>query len=185
MISTKSKQRILENFYTIDLILLGKPLTEVKEEVCCPFFIEEYLQLKGALLSTISEIYNMIGHEPRRSNKSLKEMQENAIISARASKKAAKKLLMTESGTELVQTILNESMSMNKDVNPEEIIPGIIQEKAYSLALDNLLIGKTVTESKNFTSLNTWNGRVYEDSYKKLRGMLVESAIFINNEIRK
>lgn len=185
MISNKSKQRILENFYAIDLILLGKPLSEVKEEVCCPFFIEEYLQLKGALLSTISEIYNIIDYEPRRANKSLKEMRENALISARVSKNEAKKLLMTEAGTELVQTILNEAISLDKDTNPEEIIPNIIQEKAYSLALDNLLIGKTVSESKNFSSLNSWNGRVYEDSYKKIRGMLVESAIFINNEIRK
>ena len=51
----ESKIRVLENFYSLDYVLFGKPVSKV--DICCPVFVEEYLSIKGALMSLVIEMY--------------------------------------------------------------------------------------------------------------------------------
>ena len=60
MLSKESKIRVLENFYAIDYIFFGKPLKKVTS--CCPLIKEDYLSIKGALMSVFIEMAKMVEH---------------------------------------------------------------------------------------------------------------------------
>ena len=74
-----------------------------------------------------------------------------------------------------------ESISHTKDkkVNIEKAVQEHIRRKAYSLAVDHLLLGRTINETKNFEVLDTWKGKVIGEAYKTLRDNLVEHAMTI------
>jgi len=176
----ESKLRVLENFYSLDYVLFGKPVSKVN--TCCPVFIEEYISVKGALMSLVVEMYKLVKHSPTpitekiETSKLLKMARESAIIA----RENCKKLVTSEKGRENVKKELSESLTKTKKkVNIEKLVQEKIRTKAYSLAVDNLLVGRAITESKKFEKLNTWNGRIIEDAYKILRDNLVESAMNI------
>ena len=62
MLLKESKIRVLENFYGLDYVFFGKPLTRV--ESCCPLIKEDYLSVKGALLSVFVEMLKLVDHQP-------------------------------------------------------------------------------------------------------------------------
>lgn len=64
----------------------------------------------------------------------------------------------------------------DKALNLVEEMQNQIRQQAFSLAVDNLLIGRIIDESAAFDKLNEWEGTIIEDSYKILRSNLVESA---------
>ncbi len=188
----ESKIRVLENFYSLDYVLFGK--TVIKENVCCPVFMEEYLSIKGALMSLVIEMYKLVKHAPAPlleniDKKLLKSMARESAIIAREN---CKKLVTSKKGRDNVKVELKESLSKmkNKNINIEKLIQDKIRVKSFSLAIDNLLIGRAITESKKIKKLNSWDGRIIEDAYKVLRDNLVEAAMNIienseNDELKK
>ena len=54
MLSKESKIRVLENFYGVDYVFFGKPVGKI--DSCCPIIKEEYVSIKGALLSVFVEL---------------------------------------------------------------------------------------------------------------------------------
>jgi len=176
----ESKIRVLENFYALDYVLFGKPVSKV--DTCCPVFVEEYLSIKGALLSLMVEMFQLVKHSPAPITESIQtpELLKMARKSAVVARENCKKLVASKKGREDVKVDLRESISNRKEkVNIEKLVQEKIRVKAFSLAVDNLLIGRTITESKKYDKLNTWNGRILEDAYKILRDNLVESALGI------
>jgi hypothetical protein len=176
----ESKIRILEDFYSLDYTLFGKPVTEI--DVCCPSFIDEFLSVKGALMSVVIEMYQLIKHSPNVVTEKIDTatLMKNARKSAVVARENCQKLVTSSKGRKEVKETLRESLSKtNKDVDIEQLVHEKIRTKAFSLAVDNLLIGRAITESKKFDKLNTWNGRILEDAYKILRDNLVESAMTI------
>jgi len=176
----ESKIRVLENFYSLDYVLFGKPASKV--DTCCPVFVEEYISVKGALMSLVIEMYKLVKHSPTpltekvESKMLLKMARESATIA----RKNCKKLVTSEKGRLDVKQDLRESLSKTKkNLNIEKLVQEKIRTKAFSLAVDNLIIGRAITESKKFNKLNTWNGRIVEDAYKILRDNLVECAMNI------
>ena len=176
----ESKVRILENFYSLDYVLFGKPVSEV--DTCCPIFKEEYITIKASLLSLMIEMYKLVKHSPKPltekvENKDLVKMAKKSAIIAREN---CKKLVTSAKGREDVKNTLRESLSKTKKkIDVEKLVQEKIKQKAYSLAVDNILIGRTISESKKYDKLDTWEGRILEDAYKILRDNLVESAITI------
>jgi hypothetical protein len=176
----ESKIRVLENFYSLDYALFGKPISEM--DVCCPVFIEEYISVKGALMSLVIEMYKLIKHSPEPISEKIQTAQLHtmAIESAMIARENCKKLVTSEKGRADVKNTLRESlMKSSKKVNVEKLVQDKIRSKAFSLAVDNLLVGRAITESKKFDKLNTWNGRLVEDAYKILRDNLIECAMNI------
>lgn len=176
----ESKIRVLENFYSLDYALFGKPILEVN--VCCPSFTDEYLSVKGALMSCVVEMYKLIKHTPVTLTEKVdsKDLLKNAKHSAVVARENCQKLVTSKKGRENVKESLRESISKTKkDVDIEKLVQEKIRTKAFSLAVDNLIIGRAITESKKFDKLNTWNGRILEDAYKILRDNLVECAMNI------
>ena len=176
----ESKIRVLENFYSLDYALFGKPLSEMN--VCCPVFTEEYVSVKGALMSLVIEMYKLIKHTPEAITEKIqtKQLHAMAIESAMIARENCKKLVTSDKGRSDVKNTLRESLTNAKrKVNIEKLVQDKIRTKAFSLAVDNLLVGRAITESKKFEKLNTWNGRLIEDAYKILRDNLVECALNI------
>lgn len=179
MLKKEAKTRILENFYAIDYALFGKPIAEM--ELCCPILSEEYLSVKGALLSTVVEMYNLINYSPKfkKEIKNSKQIIESAIISAKDARGYSKKLVSSPMGRSSVKEMLKEDMKVNKNIKIDETIQNNIRKKAFSLAIDQLLIGRAITESKDFKKLDSWEGGIMEKTYKILRTQLAETAFEI------
>lgn len=177
MICKGSKVRILENFYSLDYVLFGKPLKEMN--FTCVNLVEDYLAVKSALLETLMEIFSLVEHSPNfvsegLNSKAIKEMAKSSAILAREN---CKKLVTTDKARGNIKVSLRESLEKDSNVDVNKFVQEKIREKAFALAIDNLLIARTLTESKDLTKLNNWSGRIVEDAYKILRSSLVESAI--------
>ena len=177
MITNGSKVRILENFYSLDYVLFGKPLREM--DFKCVNLVEDYLATKSALLSTLMEIFSLIDHSPKLvseglNSNAIKEMAKSSAILAREN---CKKLVTTDKARNNIKISLRENLEENSDVDINKFVQEKIREKAFGLAIDNLLIARTLTESKDLKKLNNWSGRIVEDAYKILRNSLVESAM--------
>lgn len=179
MLSKETKIRVLENFYAIDYVLFGRPI--IKTKVCCPLVKEEYLSIKGALLSVFIEMAKLIEHTPpllqERINSSV--LRSLAKKSAKVARENARQIVTSSKAKNDIKVELKESLSRDKSLDIAKLVESKIREKAFSLALDNLLVARLLSESKNMNKLNEWEGKIIEDSYKILRDNLVESAVQI------
>ena len=176
MLNKSSKIRILENFYAVDYVLFGKPLKKMKFEN--NELVEEYVAIKSALLSTLIEMFSVVGHTPKPINEKLNTLaiKKMAIGSAKIARENCEKLVTTDKARENIKRKLRESVEKENDVTISEFVQNKIRQEAYSLAIDNLLVARTISESENYKNLNEWEGKIIEDAYKVLRRSLIETA---------
>ncbi len=99
--------------------------------------------------------------------------------SAKTSRFASQKVVTTEQARKDIKNELKEALKEDKDLDVPKLVETKIREKAFRLALDNLLVARALHEAKNLDSMNSWTGRIVEDSYKILRDNLCETAIMI------
>lgn len=179
MLSKESKIRVLETFYGIDYVLFGKPLRKVPS--CCPVVKEEYLSIKGALLSVFVEMLKLMQHTPPVLEEKVnsKALIINAKESAKASRFASQKVVTTEQARKDIKNELKNALKENKDIDVASLVEVKIREKAFRLALDNLLVAKALQEATDLDAMNSWTGKIVEDSYKILRDNLCETAMMI------
>ncbi len=187
MLQKESKIRVLENFYGLDYVFFGKPVQKMKS--CCSALVEDYMTIKGAFMSLMIEMYEIIDHSPASITESMnsKSLRLQARESAKVARLNAKKLVETKQGRADIKAALKESLQENSDLNIEDEVKATIKEKAFSLAVDHLLLNRSFSESKSVAKLNEWDGQIIEDAYKVLRTNMVESALFIleANELTK
>lgn len=179
MLTTESKIRVLENFYGIDYALFGKSINKV--ESCCPLVKEEYLTIKGALVSTYIEMLRLIEHSPKplKEKVSGKALIEMARTSAAIARKNVEKIVKTEQSRKDILSFIKEEMGSGDNIDVPKLVETKIREKAFNLAIDNLLLARSFQEAKKLNELNEWAGKIVEDSYKVLRDNLVEAAMLI------
>ena len=178
-LSKESKIRVLENFYAIDYVLFGKPAS--KNAACCPALVEEYVAVKGALLSVVIEMYGLVKHKPQKIQEKVnsKSLRKMAKESAQVARDMCMKLVSSSKGRAELKDALREAVTSEENVDIENLVQQKIREKAFSLAVDNLLVAKTISEASDYKQLNEWEGRIIEDAYKILRDNLISSAILI------
>jgi len=179
MLSKESKIRVLENFYGIDYVFFGKPVGKVDN--CCPVVKEEYVSIKGALLSVFVEMLRLMDHTPQPIEEKVdsKALTEMAKTSAKNSRYASQKIVTTEAARKDIKVELKEALDQNKNADVNKIVESKIREKAFRLAIDNLLVARALTEAKNLQAMNEWTGKIVEDSYKILRDNLCETAMML------
>jgi len=179
MLSKESKMKVLENFYGVDYVFFGKPLSKVKS--CCPVIKEEYITVKGALLSIYIEMLNLIDHRPPQITEVLtsRDIKYMAKDGARFARRTSKKIVTTEKARKDIKMELTGVIKEGSPQDLSTLVEEKIREKAYSLAIDTLMIARTLIVSKNIKEMNTWEGKIIEDSYKILRDSLCETAILI------
>lgn len=179
MLSKESKINVLENFYSLDYIFFGKRLPKV--ENCCPLIKEEYLAIKGALMSVHVEMLKHMKHSPKPLSErmSMKNLGKVAVENAKGARFAAQKVVTTEQARKDIKSDLQYALKENKNLDVSALVEAKIREKAFKLAVDNLLVARPLAEAKSVKSLNDWTGRILEDSYKILRDNLCEAAMMI------
>jgi len=179
MLSKESKIRVLENFYGIDYVFFGKPVKKVNN--CCPVVKEEYISIKGALMSVFVEMLRLMEHSPKPLAEKVGKGQllEMAKYSAKSARNAAQKIVTTEAARRDIKADLKEALKENANLDLTQLVETKIREKAFRLAVDNLLIARALVEAKNVNNMNEWTGKIAEDSYKILRDSLCETAMMI------
>ncbi len=176
MLSKESKIRVLENFYALDYVFFGKPAAQV--ESCCPLLKEEYISIKGALLSVFVEMLKLVGHSPNALKEEVdsKLLMQAARSTAKIARENAQRIVSTNKSRGNIKEALKAMIKEDKDLDISATIESQIRTKAFGLAVDNLLLARVVSEAKAFDKLNEWDGIIIEDSYKILRDNLIESA---------
>jgi len=176
MLLKESKIRVLENFYALDYVFFGKSVGQV--ESCCPLVKEEYLSIKGALLSVFVEMLKLVDHQPKAIGEQVdsKNLMKLARETAKIARENAQRIVSTVKSRAAIKEELKGMIKEDKTLNISGAIEEKIRQKAFSLAVDNLLLARVVGESKSFDKLNDWEGTIIEDSYKILRDNLMESA---------
>ena len=113
-LSKSAKIRVLENYHALDFVLFGKPLAKVATDF--PFLKEDYLSVKGALLSVMVEMYKMIECNPPEKQQTMNESRllKVAMESADRSRTAAKNLVKTEKGKLSMTKSLKESILLKR-----------------------------------------------------------------------
>jgi hypothetical protein len=179
MLSKESKIRVLENFYALDYIFFGKPVAHY--ENCCPIMKEDYLSVKGALMSVFVEMLRLVNHQPKTITEHVdsKMLNRFAIKSAKIARENCQKIVQSPKARADIKMEIKEALNENSKLDPDKLVQEKIREKAFRLAVDNLLVAKTLTESRKIKALDEWEGRIIEDSYKLLRDGLCESAMLI------
>jgi len=179
MLTKESKIRVLENFYALDYVFFGKPLKNV--DSCCPLVKEDYLSIKGALMSVFIEMIKMTDHSPKmlEEKMSSKMLLNNARGFAKSAREAASVVVKTERARNDIKNELKVTIKEGEEHDIPTLIENAIREKAFRLAVDNLMIANMLNESKNVKALNEWSGKIVEDSYKILRDNLCETANLI------
>jgi hypothetical protein len=179
MLTKESKIRVLENFYGLDYVFFGKPLKNV--DSCCPLIKEDYLSIKGALLSVFIEMLKMTKHNPEalKERMSTKLLLQRAKGFAKDAREAASVVVKTERARNDIKRELKSIIKEGQDHDLPSLIENTIREKAFRLAVDNLLIANMLNESAEVNALNEWSGKIVEDSYKILRDNLCETANLI------
>ena len=179
MLTKESKLRVLENFYAIDYVLFGKPLSEMT--ACCDLLKEEYLASKGALLSVCIEMMKYSQHKPKEIKEyvSSARLVEKAKRSSRLVREYVVKLVKTPKSRVDIKTAVVESLKEDKTLDIVSLTEDKIREKAFTLALDTLIVARILKESTLIENFNDISGRILEDSYKILRDSLAAIAIEI------
>jgi len=177
----ESKLRVMENFYSIDYALFGKPVKNI--DTCCPDTIREFITVKGALLSVMVEMYKLLDHRPETITEKVdaNHLKQVAREAAEIARNNSKVLVASHEGKESVKENMQaeiEAAGEAADVNA--IVEDTIRSKAYALAIDNLLIARTLNECEDVSKMNDWEGLILEDAYKILRDSLVDVASFID-----
>jgi len=179
MLSKESKIRVLENFYGIDYIFFGKQLGKVKN--CCPVVKEEYISIKGALLSVYVEMLKLMEHTPPVLKEKVKSKKLLVLAreSAKNAREASQKIVTTEQARKDIKQDLTEALKEDAKLDVAKLVESKIREKAFRLAVDNMLVATALQEAKNLDAMNEWTGKIVEDSYKILRDNLCEIATML------
>lgn len=179
MLNKESKIKVLEAFYGIDYAIFGKPLKKVQN--CCPIVKEEYVSIKGALLSVYVEMLKLMEHQPTVLDEKIgmRELTKNAMNSAKMAREAARKVVTTERARADIKAEMKEALAEDKRIDLTVLVESKIREKAFRLAVDNILVAQSLTEAANLDAMKSWEGEIIEDSYKILRDSMCETAMMI------
>ena len=117
MLLKESKIKVLENFYALDYIFFGKPVSEVS--TCCPLVKEEYLSIKGALMSVFVEMLRLMEHSPNESSNRVtsRELMAEARAAAQLARNEAEKLVSSDKSRKSIKESVREAMTNHKDVD--------------------------------------------------------------------
>lgn len=186
-LSKESKVRVLESFYSIDNIIFGKSVTDIEARKDLK---EDYILTKGALLQIFIEMLDLIDHSPMKmtDTKNLKDIREMAMASAIVAKDTAKKIIATEEGQQAIRDeVVCHIQCLDEGVkyDVEKIVQEKIESRNFSMAIDDVLIRRSINECKHPKVMNTDKGLLMEDAYKHLRTALVETAICILKEQKR
>lgn len=185
-LTKESKIRVLESFYALDHIFFGDTASNIKEQLSDvgTTLYEEYQSSKGALLTIAIEMFNYLGHNPEKIEEKVdgETIKVMAQESSNIAKNNAKKILNSEKGQSFIKEEVKQARE-NSEENLSDVVDQKVNEVSNQLAIDNLIVARTLYESEDPSKLTEWEGEILEDAYKVLRDHVIEVADKINEEL--
>jgi len=172
MLNKNSKIRVLEFYNTIDKIFFGKNITKVKS--CCPLIKEDYLNLKGALLSIAIEMMKLVDYNPKIKKIPVTEsdIEKSSMELAKITRKNTLKIM--REGIPYLKERAKKLIYENKKIGLNDAVKRVTETSMYQIALDNLIIENIIKDGKKYRKINTVDGKIIEGAYKIVRNEIVE-----------
>ena len=109
----------------------------------------------------------------------MKGLRQRASESAASAREASRKVVTTERARADIKAELRDALAEDKKLDITALVEAKIREKAFRLAVDNMLVAKALQEATDLDAMKSWEGEIIEDSYKILRDSLCETAMMI------
>ena len=178
MLKKESKIRVMENFISLDYLFFGKTIHEMDSDIDMS---KQYIELKGTLCSVISEMYQLMEHNPAEFDTVLTEsdIENMAIGAATVARQNVRRIMTTKDGKGSIHEAIYASIREHDDQELNDVVNIKIQEKSFQIGLDNMLIARAISESEKVDIMETFEGKILEDTYKTIRDSLVETAMAV------
>lgn len=164
---------VLELWFAVDKILFGK---SVRTAIADNELYENYLAMKGALLSNLYEIYKKIDFVPERKNyKCVKEIIDASSETVNNVLSETKEFMKADDISKTVRDEIKEASHL-EGWNEEEIARYIITKRRGAIAIDKITCEVAITKDKK-KLLTDWEGKILVDAHKGLRNSLIEIAM--------
>lgn len=175
---------MIKHWYFIDSVLLnGHAKDVIKEERD----YEEYVSLKAALLSDVTEFYKYIEYTPADKTipKNSKMLQESAVACARKSKKVAATMIERQDFRNHIKNSIIKEFKKNSKQDINTVSDNIINERFLKMSLDNVLIGAPVITCENKERVNDFKSGILEQAYLTIRNDMINIAKKYNSVFQK
>lgn len=173
---------VLKDWYFIDSALLN---SHAKNIITDNKDYESYISLKSALLSDLHEFYNHIDYTPTSSiPKSVRHLQESAVIDSKKSKSVSAKLLETATFKRQLKSMVINEFKKDQKRDLTMVSDRIINERFLKMTLDNMLIGKPMIECKNKKAAVDFKGSILEQAYMTVRTEMIKIASKYNPALK-
>lgn len=161
------KTKILECWYSIDEMLFGKPASEVITE---QNDFDEYISMKGTLLSNAFEMWNHFGYEPKfeEDPKNTEQLKECAKQQSKHSIKLTENLMRKDT---IKESISNRVMKESKQPKEKEIRQKV-RECYHQMNIDNVILGIPMFESN--VKEHDMRGAILEEAHTLIRDSLMD-----------
>jgi len=178
MLKKESKIRVMENFISLDYLFFGKTIHEMDTDINIS---KQYIELKGTLCSVLSELYNLMEHNPAEFDEVLTEsdIDRMAVKSASVARQNVRRIMTTKDGKGSIHEAIYDSIREHEDQDLNDVVNYKIQEKSFQIGLDNMLIARSISESEKVDIMETYEGKILEDTYKTIRDSIVETAMAV------
>jgi hypothetical protein len=182
MLKKESKIRVMENFISLDYLFFGKTIHEMDADLN---LAKQYIELKGSLCGIMVEMYSLMEHNPAEFDKVLTEsdIEDMAIKAASVARQNVRRIITTDSGKANLRESIYDTLHGQEDINIEETVNYKIQEKSFQIGMDNMLIARAISESEKVDIMETFEGKILEDTYKSVRDSIVETALAVIYDI--
>jgi len=178
MLKKESKIRVMENFISLDYLFFGKTIHEMETDFNIS---KQYIELKGSLCAIISEMYGLMEHNPDEFDKVLSEsdIEEMAISAATVARQNVRRIMSTDDGKGSIKESIYSAIHENDGTDIDNVVNYKIQEKSFQIGMDNMLIARSISESEKVDIMETFEGKILEDTYKSVRDSIVETAMAV------
>ena len=170
---------MLRNWYFIDSVLLND---HAKHAVTEDKDYKEYVSLKAALLSDLTEFYRHIGYKAKQSlPSSHRALQESGRNLAIESKSIAARMLENKDMVSHMKKVVKEQFEKDPQTDVSNLSDRVINERFLKMSLDNMLIGKPMLTCENQDKVDDFKSEILEQGYLTIRSDMIKIAKKYNN----
>jgi hypothetical protein len=174
---------MLQNWYFIDSVLLNDhakyAITEKRD-------YQEYVSLKAALLSDLTEFYNHIEYKPENNIPSdHKSLQESARKLAIKTKSISARMLENKQMVKHMQKVIREQFEKKPNTDFAKLSDCVINERFTKMCLDNILVGKPMLVAGDQEKVSDFKAEILEQSYLTIRSDMIKISRKYSNSFNE
>ena len=163
----------LSHWYAIDEVLFGdkNPKTALSEQD-----YNQYIIVKGSLLSTVHELYKKLNFDKKLRFKNLEEMVKFGINNAKTAKSRATAILLSKTVSEEIRDEI-KGTKLNEGVTVENYATYLVGKKRKEISLDTLMLESVLLKTGNKKRIMDMSGKISLDAYKIFRDSIIKYSL--------